>query len=141
MEPIVKVTLTNGRWAMIYREMLHKTFRQHQAVLQRYLVPTGNTVAKMSDIEAGKKPPKIEYTIDFAKLDMYEINEIYLLNQVVEWSYGPVTRTIIEEQLTRDDYLILVGEMDRLYQPSPLQVKSNRPPATGWVKRFIARFS
>ena len=138
-ENTVKVELTNGRNAFVYREVLHKTYRQHEDILRRAMEPVGPTTIKMSDAEAGKKMPKVDYVLDVSKLDMHEVNELYILNQVAEWTYGPVTREVIENQLTRDDCLLLVREMDRLYQPIPLASRGSG--ALGIVRRFIGRFS
>ncbi len=139
MENTVKVGLTNGRVAFVYREVLHRTYRQHEDILRRAMTPSGETTIKMSQLEAGKKMPKVDYVLDVTKLDMNEINVLYILNQVAEWSYGPVTREVVENQLTRDDCILLVREMDRLYQPIPLA--SRGPGALNIVRRFSALFS
>ena len=139
MEDTTRIELTNGRFAFVYREVLHRTYRQHEDILRRAMTPVGPTTVKMSEVEAGKKMPKVEYVLDVTKLDMHEVNELYILSQVAEWSYGPVTHEAVESQLTRDDCIILVKEMDRLYQPSPLASRGNG--VLGIVRRFIGRFS
>ncbi len=138
-ENTVKVNLTNGHFAFVYREVLHRTYRQHEDILRRAMTTNGPTTIKMSEVEEGKRPPKVEYVLDAAKLDMHEINELYILSQVAEWSYGPVTHEVVENVLTRDDYLLLVKEMDRLYQPTPLLSRGRG--ARGFVRRLLERFS
>jgi hypothetical protein len=137
MENTVRIPLTNGRVAFVYREVLHKTYRQHEDILRRAMTATGDTTIKMSQVEDGKKMPKVDYVLDVSKLDMHEINELYILNQVAEWTYGPVTHEVVEAQLTRDDCIILIREMDRLYQPLPLASKGKG--TLNIVRRFFGR--
>lgn len=136
MENTVRIDLGNGAWAEVHREVLHRTYRLHEEILRRAMTPLGDTKMKMSDFESGKKPPKVDYVIDLALVDTHEVNAVYILNQVAAWSLGPVTHETIENLLTRDQCIILVREMDRLYQPIPLS--SSGKGVLGLVRRFTA---
>jgi hypothetical protein len=135
MESTVRVDLGNQQWAIIHREILHRTYRMHEALLRRYMSPVGETKIKMSDVEKDKKLPKIDYVLDVAQIDTNEVNELYILNQVIEWSLGPVDHSTIENMLTRDQCIKLIQEMDRLYKPTPLANKGRG--VIGLVRRFI----
>ena len=46
----------------------------------------------LSELQAGKTPPKEgDYVIDFDAIDNDAINDMYMLNQTAEWSFGPIT--------------------------------------------------
>jgi hypothetical protein len=120
----VRIDLGGGDHAVVYRDVLHVTARLHEAELRRHmtLVETFGQGGKvlLSELEAMAAPPKAEYLVDFAGIDDNAVNEIYILNQVVEWSLGPVDREGVDRRLTREQYKTLVKEMDRLYKPTPL---------------------
>jgi len=122
----VRVELSNGGFAVLFKDVLRKTARLHEAELKKYMVPVetmadGSGKILISELQAGKEPPKKpDYLIDFNEIDPDSVNRIYLLNQVKEWSLGPVDANTVDNLLTDDDYKALVKEMDRLYKPSPL---------------------
>ena len=50
-------------------------------------------------------------------------NEIIILNQMVEWSFGPVTQDTIDA-MPSVKFDALVQEVDRIYGQAPLPVKA-----------------
>ena len=120
----VTIDLGKGDTATVFRDVLRVTARLHQALLKRCLVPEGST-GKVSLEEMGKMEtaPRPKFMVDMTKLDDDEVNEVYVLNQVVEWTLGPVNRETLDRKMTREQYKTLVSEMDRIYRPVPF------PPA------------
>lgn len=120
----VKIELGNGEHAVVYKDVLRRTARLHQIELRKYMTPTQKLgKVKMTDLERLETMPSIDYEINLDAIDQAAndaINELFILNQVVEWSLGPVTHDVIENGMTREQYNTLVQEMDRLYKPVPL---------------------
>jgi len=120
----VKVDLGNGDHATIYKDVLRVTARLHEAELRKYMTPV-ETFGKdgkilLSELEKMETMPSTEFLVDMTNIDNDAINEIFILNQVIEWSLGPVDKDTLDTRMTREQYKILVKEMDGLYKPIPL---------------------
>ncbi len=119
----VRIELPGGEHAVVYKDVLRRTARLHEAFLRQYMRPITppSGPVKMTDLEKMETMPKTDYTIDLNAIDNDAINELFIVNQVVEWSIdGPVAHDTIENKMTREQYKVLVKEMDRLYTPVPL---------------------
>jgi len=119
----VTIELGGGDNAVVYKDVLRVTARLHEAKLKEYMKPVGKAPSpvKMSDLERMETMPKTDYTIDLEAIDNDAINELFIVNQVQSWTIdGPVTHDTIERLMTREQYKILVQELDRLYKPVPL---------------------
>ena len=133
----VRIDLGNGDYADILKQVLRVTSRLHTAELKRHLKPVeitgkdGNGKLLLSELDRDTAGLKMDYVVDLASVDDDVINEIYILNQVTEWSFCKIdrpngvlhnaeeVRMALDYKMTRDQYKILVGEMDRLYKPLP----------------------
>lgn len=119
-----RIDLGDGDWADIYKEVLRVTARLHQAEMRKYMTITDKVgeggKMLLSEMEKLKEMPKPDFYINFADVDDDAINEIYILNQVAEWSLGPVDKETIDKGMTNKQYRTLVQEMDGLYKPLPL---------------------
>ena len=124
----VGIELGGGATATLFREVLWRTARLQEAELRKHmtLVDTAenNTKILLSELEKALTAPKPDYVVDLGSLEPDVINEIYILNQVVSWTFGPVDKATLYGKVTRDQYKTLVKEMDRLYKPIPLQSDS-----------------
>lgn len=119
----VTIDLGNGDHAVVFKDVLRVTARLHEAKLKEYMKPVGKPAGpvKMSDLERMETMPKTDYTINLDDIDNDAINELFIVNQVQSWTIdGPVNHETIEHKMTREQYKILVQEMDRLYKPVPL---------------------
>jgi hypothetical protein len=107
-----------GDYAIVLKEMRHKTTREVSKVLRRYM-----TEKKLSIADLQK-------AIESRDIDPEETTEIILLNQVTEWSFGAVTQETLDN-ITTEKYQNLTAEVDKLYSVSPLPVKNsqNEPSA------------
>lgn len=121
----VKIELGGGDYAVVYKEVLRRTARLHEAELRKYMTPLEmigkDGKVKMSELEKMETLPTVDYMVDMTNVDNDAINEIFIVNQVVEWTIdGPVDHDTIDSKLTREQYKVLVKEMDGLYRPVPL---------------------
>jgi hypothetical protein len=122
--PVVHIELENG-WADAYRERLRITARLHQAEMKRCMVPVDDETykdgkAELSKLQELEVMPKPKFLVDTTLLDNDVINEIYILYQVRQWSFGPVDKQTLDYGLTDTQYAQLVRELDALYKPIPL---------------------
>jgi len=123
----VKVDLGGGDSAVIYKDVLRVTARLHEAELKQYMSPVkplgDHGKVLLSELEKMETDPKAEFLVDMTNIDNDAINEIFILNQVVKWTLGPVDKETLDRGMTREQYKVLVLEMDGLYKPVPF-VKS-----------------
>ena len=120
----IQIELGGGDHAVVYKDVLRVTARLHEAEIRKCmtLVDDSGAGGKMllSALERMETAPNVDYMVDYAGIDNDAINNIFMLNQVVEWSLGPVDKETIDTKMTREQYKVLAGEMDRLYKPVPL---------------------
>jgi len=120
----VKVELGGGDTAIIYTDVLRITARLHEAELRKCMTLVDKSgkggKALLSELEQMETMPKADFEIDMSKVDDDAINEIFVLNQVVKWTFGAVDHETLETKVTREQYKALIKEMDRLYKPIPL---------------------
>jgi hypothetical protein len=128
----VRIDLGDGDYALAFREVIRRTARLHEAELRKYMtmVETPESKAKMllTDAEKMETIPKAEFIIDREAVIAHDddINELYILNQVTEWSFGPVDHDTLDTKVTKRQYKTLVTEMDRLYSQVPLPAGATR---------------
>jgi len=120
----VRIDLGSGDHALVYKDVLRVTARLHEAELRKYMTPVeaigdGGKVL-LSQLEKLETMPKTDFMIDMSNIDNDAINGIFILNQTVEWSLGPVDNETLDRCMTREQYKAMVQEMDRLYKPVPL---------------------
>lgn len=121
----VDIELPGGARVKAYKEVLRKTARLHEAELRKYMTPVDASTGKVLQSELAADPQaehKVDYIIDLEAIDINKdkINEIFILNQVAEWPFGPVTLDTLEGKVTSEQYKKLVEEFNRLYKPNPL---------------------
>ena len=122
---LVRIELPGGDYAMAYKDVLRKTARLHEAELRKYMTPKpeAKTTVMQSELEANPAANlAIDYEVDLLAVEQNQdaINELYILHQVPEWSFGPVDAEVLENRVTDAQYKALVKELNRLYKPSPL---------------------
>ena len=121
----VNIELGGGDHAVVYKDVLRRTARLHEAELRKYMTPIEavgeDGKVKLSELEKMETLPDVDYIVNMTNVDNDAINELFIINQVVEWSIdGPVNHDTIDNKLTREQYKVLVKEMDELYKPVPL---------------------
>lgn len=103
----IKVELDGGEgfgpfkkanFAILYQELRHGTQRRVNAMTRPLLNYGGPSPKLVMDQEEGK--PKIEgagkVDIDLAKIDFDAVNDIIIVGQVKEWSFGPVDQDTLD---------------------------------------------
>jgi hypothetical protein len=115
-----RIELGDGDYVLAFKDLLRKTARQVQQAYRKYMKPRGKPVL-LSEI--GTADLLNDYEVDTASVDQYEITEIFILNQVTEWSYGAINHDTIEN-MPDVKYQLLQKELNRLYTPSPLVEKT-----------------
>jgi hypothetical protein len=113
-----RIQLGAELWADVYPERLRRTARLYDEEVRR----TAVTYEQAEVVELGQVAPDMQLPIakvDYTKLDQYALDAITVLNQVAEWSFGPVTYETLET-MPEAAYKQLVEELDTLYAPSPL---------------------
>jgi hypothetical protein len=103
-------------WARVWPYMRHKTMSLLQKDIRRYLKPRGKPVL-LSELTPDTMVN--DYEVDTANFDQHTQNDIKLLNQVVEWSFGPMTQATLDD-MPAAKYDTLVAEVDKLYAAAPL---------------------
>ncbi len=97
MNPTIRIELGDGDYVVAIKPLLHKTARQ----IREYMSTVDNDIKKANDETLG---------------------EIFILNQVTEWSFGPVAASSIGD-IPDDKYKKISAEFDQLYKQSPLPGK------------------
>jgi hypothetical protein len=110
----------DGDYALLWPEMRHKTTAALQRNLRKYMKPRGKPIL-LSELTPETNLIN-DYEIDTASFDQHEQNDIKILNQVTEWSFGPVTQDVLDNLPTRQ-YDRLIAEVDKLYAEPPLPTK------------------
>jgi hypothetical protein len=106
-----------GDYAILKKEMVHKTTRAIDAVLAKHNVTRQVLVKRIQEAQE-----KGEIPADLLPLTN-ENDEAILLNQVTEWSFGAVSQEVLDN-IPRDKYVKLTAEVDKLYSAPPLAPKS-----------------
>ena len=117
----VRIELPGETYAVVFKDILRKTARLHEEELKKAIKRPDDTLISLKELKPGTSLPKPDIKLDWWDLDNGAINEIFILNQVAEWPFGPIDRDTLEMKVSKEQYEKLVEEMDRLYQPSPLE--------------------
>lgn len=116
---LVTVKMQGGKWAKLYPELLHGTARRVEAANRKYLrFSTGSVkVEEGQTIQDAAKG--VEVILDIANADFTEANDMLILGQVAEWSFGEVAQEVLDgiPEALREQML---KECDRLYSSRPL---------------------
>ena len=116
----VKLELGDGDYAVVFKEMKHKTSKAIQDLLRRSVTPDKwldlqSQLQKEADIEKRKailRPIQVDGD-----------DVITILNQTESWSFGAVTEDTIDN-MTETKYQLLLSEVNKLYSQAPLAPKS-----------------
>lgn len=117
----VKVDLGGGLEAVMFKELKRKTSRLVQASTRKFLKMPENGKIKLVETEDGQKTASVVglVDIDLEKADFSEAVEIMILNQVVSWPFGDVTKEVLDD--VPEKYFNRLGEeCDKLYGQFPL---------------------
>jgi len=123
MLPTKRIELGDNDYALAIIPLLHKTSRQVQAYYRPFMKLTGKPVL-LSDVQAGKANVLNDYEIDLNAVDDDAVAQIFIMNQVTEWSFGDMNRETIDN-IPEDKYKLLVQELNGLYKPAPFPIKNN----------------
>jgi hypothetical protein len=112
----VKIDMGDGDFAIVFKEMKHKTSNALQNLLRNAMSPADfiklqAELQKESDVEKRK-----------ARLSQIPVegdDVVTILNQVESWSFGEVTQTVIDN-MPEAKYQILLAEVNKLYSQRPL---------------------
>jgi hypothetical protein len=126
--PTIKFELDEGKgWnplkkrdsAVFFKEVRHGTQKAVNAMTRKFLTfPTGQT-PKL--VVSGENEMRIEgvesIDVDLGKVDFDAVNDVLILGQVKEWSFGPVDQETLDG-LSEDMRNKLVEEVNKLYGES-----------------------
>jgi hypothetical protein len=131
----VKVELGGGDYAVLLKEIRHKTTKFVREVVMKYQKPPEKPLTAAEVIAT---PELLKKEIDFSKVDMSEIQELTILNQLTELSLDGViyiqpenakpfepTKLIsqrVMNDMSTSKYDLLSAEVDKLYGGNPLPV-------------------
>ncbi len=85
-----------GDYAVVLKELKRGTAKQVRALARR------------------------DNVTDLTKLDTDDMVEIVLLNQIIEWSFGAVTKESLDN-MSDSKYQKLTAKVDKLYSSVPLE--------------------
>lgn len=92
-----RVDLGNKQWAEMYRELRHGTQKAVSAITRPFL-KYGNGKATLS-VE-GEGTPKVKgvgkVEVQLDKVNWDEVNDLIIIGQVKEWSFGPVDQETLD---------------------------------------------
>jgi len=118
-----RLDLENQDYAEFYVELKHKTQKACAELSRQYLTfGDGNKIIQVEQEEDGTTKVKGDpnkVNVDISKIDFTAINEAIILNQVASWSFGEVSRAVMEE-LSEANFNKLVEKANGLYSALPL---------------------
>jgi hypothetical protein len=109
-----------GDFVLAYKDLMRKTARAVQTAYRKYMKAKPVPLAEIENLD---------YEVDISAVDPDEIAEIIILNQVTEWSFGPVTKDTLDK-MPNQKYLRLQKELDVLYKPVPLAAEGQNPASS-----------
>lgn len=110
--------LPSGGRITCFEEMKHKTVRLIGIEVRKYFSQT-----KLSIPQDGRAPMiSGGVDVDFSKIDFTAVNDIMILGQVTEWSFGPKVDQDTLDEMSEESYSEIREILDGMYG-SPL-VKS-----------------
>ena len=68
----------------------------------------------MAALNLDKEKP----AVDFARVNVHDMNDAMALHSTVAWSYGPVNEQVFDT-IPEDDYGVVLAKMNRLYGELP----------------------
>ena len=118
----VKIDLGDGDYAIAIKSLLHRTARAVQEYYQPLMKLVGKPVL-LSEVQEGKAKLLNDFEIDTLHVDNDALLDIYIKNQVTEWSFGERDIKSLAD-IADSKVKLLSQELNRLYQPSPLALES-----------------
>ena len=103
----------DGDYAIVLKEMKHKTSKLVMEMLRSCMPPSPELVP-LATITDPSKIADAMIDLNKVKATGEQRAELILLNQAVEWSFGPVTQETLDNMSTAK-YQKLAAEVDRLY--------------------------
>ena len=115
MQPTVRVEL-DGDYALVLPEIIHRTSK----LLQKKVIGVlGREGYQSLQDELRQAANDEDRKVILRKVPIEGEDEIILLNQVVEWSFGDVSQEVLDN-IPATKYDKLSAEVDRLYSSIPL---------------------
>lgn len=116
---LIRAELTGGRWAKILPEITHGTSRRVEAANRKYLKFSVATVKVAEGQPLAEAAKGVEVELDIANADFTEANDLLILGQVAEWSFGEVSQEVLDTipEALRDE---LLKKCDEVYSSRPL---------------------
>lgn len=117
---MIRIELGDGDYAIVYPEMIHRTSRLLQKNILNTLGADGYQKLQ-ADLKAA--PDYNAQKAIIAKVAVEGEQNIILLNQVSEWSFGAVTEQVLDTMPSRK-FDLLATEVEKLYSQPPLAGKA-----------------
>ena len=106
----------DGDYALVLPEIIHRTSK----LLQRKVIEVlGKEGYQVLQNELRQVANDEDRKAILRKVPIEGEDEIILLNQIVEWSFGAVNQEVLD-QIPATKYDKLSEEVDKLYSPVPL---------------------
>lgn len=115
-----KLNLGDEQWAVLFQEIKHGTQKAVNLMTRPFMEYADGKSPKLT-FKEGEENPKVEggtsIRVDMAKVDWDAVNDIIIIGQVKEWSFGPVDQATLDgiPDTMRN---ALKRECDRLYGES-----------------------
>ena len=114
-----RIEFDDGQWWQVRTKMSHGMQRAIQQANPQALRVTRTP-------EAPGALPAPDITIDWERYDFQAANEAMLLSATVAWSYGAVTKDVLDE-IPEEQYQQVLARVDELYSSNPLAQRNGAP--------------
>jgi hypothetical protein len=114
----VKIDLGDGDYAVVFKEMKHKTSNALQNLLRQTIGEQGFAELR---IQLQKEPDIEKRKAILSQIPVEGDDIVTILNQTESWSFGEVIQTVIDD-MPESKYQILLSEVNRLYSQIPLAI-------------------
>jgi hypothetical protein len=104
-------------WIEAYLELKHGTVVKIQSALRKYA----------ADIPVGLNPQLLKGKLDsiVSPEDASTIDDVTILGQVKAWSFGEVSQTVLNDEISENKRQAILAVLNGLYSPLPVSGSGN----------------
>ena len=96
-----RIDLGDGHYTVMFKELKHGTERRVKEVSRKFLKGKDGTNPSFEIKESEDGKPQASVTgsveVDLEKFDASEATDLMILLQTVEWSFGEITQTVLDD--------------------------------------------
>jgi hypothetical protein len=114
----VKLDLGDGDYAVLFKEIKHKTSKALQRLLRDSITPQEFAQLQL-ELRKAKDNEEIKEILGRREIDGDDV--VTLVNQAESWSFGTISKETIDN-MPETKYQLLLTEVNKLYSQVPLAV-------------------